>query len=359
MRQRGVNETLPTTRLTARTLAGAAAALIALLLLTVLAAQRHGGASVKTTTPVPAPPGAAPDGMAWVPGGRFWMGDNHFPDALPVHAVTVDSFWMDKTEVTNAQFGRFVKETGYVTVAERTPDPKDFPGVPKPPDDVLVPGAMVFVGTNRPVRLDDYSQWWRYVPGADWRHPQGPGSSIEGKGDHPVVQVSHEDALAYARWAGKRLPTEAEWEFAARGGLDHEKYAWGPEQKPGGRWPANVWQGNFPNENTAEDGYPRAAPAASFAPNAYGLYDMAGNVWEWCADWYRPDYYLASPKQNPPGPTDSFDPAEPGVPKRVQRGGSFLCSDSYCVRYRPGARGKGVVGSGASHVGFRCVKSAR
>ena len=307
-------------------------------------------------TSAPPAPDRAPDGMAWVPGGSFWMGDPRFPDAQPVHRVTVDPFWMDKTEVTNAQFARFVNATGYVTVAERVPDPKDFPDVPR---DKLKAGSIVFTPPERGVNLDDPSQWWQYVPGADWRHPDGPGSGIEAKQNYPVVHVCWLDAAAYATWAGKRLPTEAEWEFAARGGLDHKPYAWGEEKKPGGKWLANVWQGQFPGENTAEDGYPRAAPVGSFPPNGYGLYDMAGNVWEWCADWYRPDYYAASPLRNPPGPDDSLDPLEPGVPKRVQRGGSFLCADSYCVRYRPGARGKGEVSSGLSHLGFRCVKSAR
>jgi len=345
-----------TRRVTPRRLAGAAAVVVALLLVTAMVAQKNGAASTKPAATAPPQPGTAPEGMAWVPGGTFWMGDNDFPDARPVHQVSVDGFWMDKTEVTNAQFGRFVRATGYVTVAERTPDPKDFPGVP--PSD-LKPGSIVFTPTAGPVALDDISQWWRYVPGADWRHPEGPGSDTNGNDNDPVVHVCWDDAVAYAKWAGKRLPTEAEWELAARGGLDHAEYAWGPEQKPGGKWPANVWQGRFPGENTAEDGYPRAAPVGSFPPNAFGIYDLAGNVWEWCADWYRPDYYLTSPKQNPQGPNDSVDPTEPGVPKRVQRGGSFLCSDSYCVRYRPGARGKGEVTSGASHLGFRCVKSGR
>ena len=302
------------------------------------------------------PPGPAPAGMAWVPGGAFWMGDDEFNDARPVHRVEVDGFWMDKTEVTNAQFARFVGETGYVTVAERTPDPKDFPGVP--PED-LKAGSIVFTPPANAVDLRDHGQWWRYVPGASWRQPDGPGSTVEGKDDLPVVHVCYEDAVAYAKWAGKRLPTEAEWEFAARGGLDRKPYAWGDEQKPGGQWLANIWQGQFPAENTAEDRFPRAAPVASFPANAFGLHDMAGNVWEWCADWYRPDAYAASARRNPTGPEDSFDPVEPGLPKRVQRGGSFLCSDVYCVRYKPGTRGKGEVTSGASHVGFRCVKSAK
>ena len=337
-------------------MAGVAAAALALLLLSAVVARRGGGAATGSATRAAPPPGPAPEGMAWVPGGTFWMGDNDFPDARPVHQVTVDGFWMDRTEVTSEQFAKFVKATGYVTVAERAPDPMDFPGVPL---SELKAGSVVFTPPPGPVAPDDIGQWWRYVPGADWRNPEGPGTDVNANTNDPVVHVCWEDAQAYAKWAGKRLPTEAEWERAARGGLDHQKYAWGPEQKPGGRWPANVWQGRFPGENTAEDGYPRAAPVASFAPNAYGLYDLAGNVWEWCADWYRPDYYRVSPNQNPPGPGDSFDPREPGVPKRVQRGGSFLCSDSYCVRYRPGARGKGEVTSGASHVGFRCVRSGK
>jgi sulfatase modifying factor 1 len=298
----------------------------------------------------------APEGMVWVPGGAFWMGDKEFTDATPVHRVEVDGFWMDRTEVTNAQFARFVRETGYVTVAERTPEAKDFPGVPAAD---LKAGSIVFTPPDCAVDLRNHQQWWRYVPGANWRHPDGPGTSVEGKENLPVVHVCYDDAVAYAKWAGKRLPTEAEWEFAARGGLDAKPYAWGDEQKPGGRWLANIWQGRFPGENTAEDNFPRAAPVASFPANPFGLHDMAGNVWEWCADWYRPDYYEVSPRRNPAGPTDSFDPMEPGLPKRVQRGGSFLCSDLYCVRYKPGTRGKGEVTSGASHVGFRCVKSAR
>jgi formylglycine-generating enzyme required for sulfatase activity len=324
----------------------------ALLVPQFIAARGARGAKRAATSP---PAGAAPEGMVWVPGGTFWMGDPGFNDAPP-HRVSVDGFWMDKTEVTNARFARFVAATGYVTVAERAPDPKDFPGVP--PED-LKAGSLVFTPPAAPVDLREHYQWWRYVPGADWRHPEGPGSSIEGKDDLPVVQVCYDDAIAYAKWAGKRLPTEAEWEFAARGGLDRKPYGWGDEQKPGGKWPANIWQGQFPGENTAEDGFPRAAPVGSFAANAFGLHDMAGNVWEWCADWYRPDYYGVSPPHNPTGPNDSFDPMEPGLPKRVQRGGSFLCSDLYCVRYKPGTRGKGEVTSGASHVGFRCVKSSR
>ena len=206
--------------------------------------------------------------------------------------------------------------------------------------------------------LDEPYSWWRYVPGADWRHPEGPGSDIAGREDHPVVHVCWDDAVAFARWAGKRLPTEAEWEYAARGGLEGKRYVWGDEFRPEGRWRVNNWQGQFPIGNTSEDGFPRTAPVGSFPPNGFGLVDMAGNVWEWCADWYRPGY-PSGPRQDPRGPDSSYDPNEPGIPKRVQRGGSFLCGDLYCTRYLPGARGKGATDSGASHVGFRCVLSPR
>jgi formylglycine-generating enzyme required for sulfatase activity len=303
------------------------------------------------------PAGPAPEGMVWIPGGAFWMGsdDPMMRDARPIHLVGVDGFWMDRTEVTNAQFARFVAGTGYVTVAERRPDPRDFPGAP--PEN-LVAGSIVFSPPDHDVDLDDFYVWWRYVPGASWRHPEGPGSSVEGRENHPVVHVCYDDAVAYATWAGKRLPTEAEWEFAARGGLDRKRYTWGDELRPDGRWVVNNWQGAFPRENTAEDGHLRTAPVGSFPPNGYGLVDMAGNVWEWCSDWYRPEYYRYSPSRNPTGPETSHDPAEPGIPKRVQRGGSFLCSDLYCTRYLPGARGKGAIDSGQSHAGFRCVRSA-
>jgi formylglycine-generating enzyme required for sulfatase activity len=301
------------------------------------------------------PPGSAPEGMVWIPGGEFWMGvdDQHFPDAQPVHLVRVDGFWMDRTEVTNAMFAEFVQATGYVTVAEKPPDAKDFPGVPA---EDLVAGAPVFTPPEQDVPLDRPLSWWRYVPGADWRHPEGPGSTIEGRENHPVVHVCWHDAVAYAQWAGKRLPTEAEWEFAARGGLDRKKYSWGDELRPGGQWQANIWQGRFPRENTQEDGFARTAPVGSFPANGYGLVDMAGNVWEWCSDWYHPEYYRVSPRRNPQGPERSFDPHEPRIPKRVQKGGSFLCSDLYCVRYMPGTRGKGAPDTGQSHVGFRCVR---
>jgi formylglycine-generating enzyme len=307
-----------------------------------------------------APPGPAPEGMVWIPGGTFWMGcaDCEMTDARPLHFVAVDGFWMDETPVTNEQFDKFVRATGYKTIAERPPDPKDFPGAdPK----MLVPGSGVFIQPAQDVPLNNQLQWWRYVPGANWRHPEGPGSTIRGRADHPVVQIAWDDAMAYAKWDGKRLPTEAEYEFAARGGWDRRPYAWGDELRPGGRWPANIWQGRFPMKNTNEDGYERTSPVKAFPPNGFGLYDVAGNIWQWCSDWYRPDYFQALAGRttgNPQGPADSFDPQEPGVPKRVQKGGSFLCSDQYCRRYLVGSRGKGAVDSGSSNVGFRCVRPA-
>lgn len=307
----------------------------------------------------PTPLGPAPVGMAWIPGGTFWMGcdDCEMPDTQPVHLVRVDGFWMDATPVTNAQFAEFVKATGYLTIAERQPDPKDYPGAdPRS----VVPGSAVFSPVPKDVPLDDYTRWWHYVPGASWKHPEGPGSTTEGRQDHPVVQIAWEDAVAYAKWAGKRLPTEAEFEFASRGGLDRNRYAWGNELKPGGKWAANIWQGRFPVSNTGEDGYQRTSPVTAFAPNGFGLYDVGGNVWQWCADWYRPDYFAslsaAGLAENPQGPPSSYDPQEPGILKRVQKGGSFLCSDRYCSRYLAGSRGRGAIDSGGSNTGFRCVK---
>lgn len=308
------------------------------------------------TTPAPGP---APEGMVWIPGGVFWRGSDNLtmPDAHPAHLVSVDGFWMDKTAVTNEQYERFVQGTGYVTVAERKPDTRDFPGVPP---EKLVPGSAVFTPTKGPVPLNNPYRWWRNEDGANWRHPQGPHSDLRGRENHPVVQIAWDDAVAYAKWAGKRLPTEAEFEFAARGGLDRKKFAWGDELKPQGKWMANIWQGRFPYENTMEDGYRGTAPVGSFPANGYGLFDMAGNVWEWCSDWYRHDYYrtLADEKRlvhNPHGPVGSFDPSEPGTAKRVMRGGSYLCTDQYCTAYEVGARGKGDPRNGADHVGFRCV----
>jgi formylglycine-generating enzyme required for sulfatase activity len=316
-------------------------------------------------------PEPAPAGMVWIPGGEFSMGckdpradlcggTEAMDDARPIHRAHVDGFWMDRTEVTNAEFARFVAATGYVTVAERPLRPEDFPGVPRAN---LVAGSLVFSSPGRTVPLNDARRWWRYLPGANWRHPEGPGSDLKGRGQHPVVHVAYEDATAYAKWAGKRLPTEAEWEFAARGGKAGEAYAWGNELNPGDRWMANIWEGEFPARNSAADGYAGTAPVASFPANGYGLFDVAGNVWEWCSDWYRPDAYAREVvtkgvARNPHGPAqaESFDPEEPGIPKRVLRGGSFLCTDQYCTRYMVGTRGKGAPDTGSNHVGFRCVR---
>ncbi len=309
-------------------------------------------------------PGPAPEGMVWIPGGTFFMGIEQkqlpksftapgiFKDSLPVHRVRLTGFWMDKTEVTNDQFARFVRATGYVTWAERKPEAGDFPGVAadKIPRE---PFAIVF---RQPKGKGEFLEWWQAVTGASWRHPEGPGSDLGGRGKHPVVHVSWHDAVAYCQWAGRRLPTEAEWEYAARGGLDRKLYAWGDELKPRGKWMCNVWQGRFPDKNTGEDGFLGTAPVGSFPANGYGLYDMAGNVWEWCADYYRHNYYRKSPIQDPAGPADSYDPFEPGIAKRVLRGGSFLCSDNYCLRYLPGARSKSPPRDGASHTGFRGVR---
>ncbi|GAB3880785.1 formylglycine-generating enzyme family protein [Spirosoma agri] len=316
--------------------------------------QRSGTTDPEVHQQTPAgKPGETKDGMVWIPGGMFEMGADEFADSRPVHPVSVKGFWMDEHEVTNAQFARFVKATGYKTVAERPLNPADYPGVAA---DQLVPGSAVFTPPASAVSLNNPLQWWTYVPGANWQQPNGPKSTISGHEQEPVVQVSYEDAAAYARWAGKRLPTEAEWEFAARGGMTNQPYYWGSALKPKGRWVANIHQGHFPDKNTREDGYTEAAPVKSFPANPYGLYDMEGNVWEWCQDLYRPDYYSQSPKHDPQGPTDSYDPEEPGAVKRVQRGGSFLCSDQYCIRYKAGSRGKGEVSSGSNNLGFRCVR---
>jgi formylglycine-generating enzyme len=321
-------------------------------------------------------PGALPEGMVYVPGGEFSMGslnpvatemycggDEPMDDARPIHRVSIDALFMDATEVTNEEFDSFVKATGYVTVAERKPTHEEFPDAPEVN---LVPGSVVFSPPTRIVTLNNHYQWWSYVPGASWRHPDGPGSDLKGREKFPVVHVAYEDAAAYAKWAGKRLPTEAEFEFAARGGLTGKPYAWGDELKPGGKWPANVYQGNFPVKggDTGEDGFKGIAPVARYRPNGYGLFDVAGNVWEWTSDWYRADYYSTLAAQggvarNPQGPPSSLDPAEPEQPKRVQRGGSFLCTDQYCTRYMVGTRGKGEVRSASNHVGFRCVRDAR
>jgi formylglycine-generating enzyme len=316
-------------------------------------------------------PSAGPAGMVWVPGGEFTMGTDSnlaWPDEKPAHRVRVNGFWIDQTEVTNGQFRQFVEATGYVTTAERPVDADEIlrqspPGTPRPPKERLAPGSLVFRMTAGPVDLRDYSQWWKWTPGACWKHPEGPDSTIDGKDEHPVVHVSWDDAVAYAAWAGKRLPTEAEWEFAARGGLDNKPYAWGDDPPgAGGQWQTNIWQGDFPWRNTAADGFAGTAPVKSFPPNGYGLYDVAGNVWEWCADWYQRDLYRERAGkgviENPTGPATADGPARPHLPQRVQKGGSFLCSDEYCSRYRPSARHGGSPDTGMSHVGFRCVKSA-
>jgi formylglycine-generating enzyme required for sulfatase activity len=314
-------------------------------------------------------PTGPPPGMGWIPGGEFTMGtdsDLGWPAERPAHRVRVDGFWMDETEVTNAQFRAFVEATGYVTTAEKTPDLKEImrqlpPGTDPPPPEKLVPGSLVFTPTDGPVPLDDPSRWWKWTPGADWRHPAGPDSSIRGREDHPVVHVCWDDAVAYAKWAGKRLPTEAEWEFAARGGLDGQPYVWGDKPFSESKAQCNIWQGDFPYRNTAEDGHERTAPVKSYAPNGYGLYDMAGNVWEWCADWYDSGLYRrragGGVTVNPRGPEKSSDPVNPFTPQRVHRGGSFLCNDCYCSSYRPSARRGCSPDSSASHVGFRCART--
>jgi formylglycine-generating enzyme len=317
-------------------------------------------------------PQEQPDGMVWIPGGEFSMGAQDPPDmspvgmnatkdSRPIHRVYVDGFWMDKTDVTNEEFARFVKAAGYKTIAERKPRAEDFPHAP--PEN-LVAGAVVFTPPSHAVPLNDHFQWWAYVGGANWKHPDGPRSSLKGREKYPVVDIAYEDAEAYAKWAGKRLPTEAEWEFAARGGLSGKPYVWGDEFRPGGKWMANTFQGSFPNKDTGVDGHVGAAAVASFPPNGYGLYDMAGNVWQWTSDWYRPGYYqeLAATGEvarNPRGPTTPFDPSEPTEKKKVHRGGSFLCTDQYCSRYIVGTRGKGEVSTGTNHLGFHCVRDAQ
>jgi len=302
-------------------------------------------------------------GMSRIDGGAFRMGsDHHYPEEAPAHQVTVDSFWIDETPVTNRQFRDFVRATGHITTAEIVPDAKDYPGaLPH----MLYAGSLVFSPPQHVVNLRDWSQWWQFLKGADWRHPYGPKSNINSFGNHPVVHVSYSDALAYAQWAGKDLPTEAEWEFAARGRLDGAEYAWGDEFSPRGEHQANTWQGNFPHENLNADGFARTSPVRSFPPNGYGLYDMIGNVWEWTSDWYSPKHEAEAPKAccvpgNPRGAREdqSYDPCQPDVkiPRRVLKGGSHLCAPNYCRRYRPAARHPEPVDTSTSHVGFRCVK---
>lgn len=310
----------------------------------------------------------APKGMVWIPGGEFVMGSEDeiaWEEEMPAHKVKVRGFWMDTHEVTNREFAEFVKATGYVTDAEKAPKLEDVmaqvpPGTAPPDPADLVPGSLVFSPPATDVPLNDYRNWWSWMHGADWKHPRGKDSNIEGLDDHPVVHVSWNDAMAYCKWAGKRLPTEAEWEFAARGGLKEKNYTWGDEAPTDDKFFANTWQGRFPVVNLKKDGYMYTAPVKSFKPNGYGLYDMAGNVWEWCNDWYDKFLYRQYPEgsvqDNPQGPAKSSDPSNPFMPLRVQKGGSFLCHDSYCARYRPSARQSSSPESGMSHVGFRCVK---
>ena len=314
-----------------------------------------------------APPGVPP-GMVAIPPGEFVMGtagDTTMQNETPAHRVRLDGFYLDATEVTNRQFREFVTATGYLTTAEKPPVWEEMkkqlpPGTPEPPPGTLVPGSLAFVPPRERVPLDNVTNWWQWMPGASWQRPEGPGSSLDGRDEHPVVHVSWDDANAYAKWAGKRLPTEAEWEYAARGGLAGQRFTWGdaaPTEADGTK--ANIWQGTFPNANTKADGYDRTAPVKSYPPNGYGLYDMAGNAWEWCADWYRADAYANARELavNPAGPKDFWDPAEPLVPKRVTRGGSFLCHVTYCESYRPAARRGTSADSGLSHLSFRCAKS--
>jgi sulfatase modifying factor 1 len=307
-------------------------------------------------------------GMVYIKSGTFMMGGDNkqaAEDEYPKHKVTVNGFWIDITEVTNSQFAKFVIITGYITTAERRPDWNKLkkqlpPGTPKPDNSDLIAASLVFNPPNHAVPLNDYSQWWAWKPGANWKHPHGPGRIVRGKDNYPVVQVSWYDAVAYCKWAHKRLPTEAEWEWAARGGLKNKVYPWGNEPVDIGKSKANTWQGHFPDNNTMKDKFYGVAPVASFAPNGYGLYDMAGNVWEWCADYYNNRYYktVARPEgiKNPKGPDKSYDPDEPFAKKRVIRGGSFLCNDGYCAGYRVARRMKSTEDSGMENLGFRCVQ---
>jgi formylglycine-generating enzyme len=321
-------------------------------------------------------PASTPSGMVWVPGGEFRMGtdltnpenpDRIKADETPAHDVALDGYWMDAAEVTNRQFDEFVRMTGHVTFAEKevTADELARSGIDRSlvPDKTLKPGSMcfnpAFSGKALVMQKEQVPLWeyevWKYVDGADWRHPEGPGSDLQNRMDHPVVHVSWEDAVAYCRWAGTELPTEAQWEYAARGGQKNAKYPWGNEREPGGKYQCNYWQGSFPAERLNLDGHQATSPAKSFPPNGYGLYDTAGNVWEWCADFYDDEYYAVSPRRNPPGSNRSHDAREPEIIKRVTRGGSFLCNTNSCTGYRCSARMGAEFNSGTFHTGFRCV----
>lgn len=308
-----------------------------------------------------------PQGMVWIPGGEFFMGTNEMESYAverPAVKRKVKGFWMDETEVTNAQFAEFIQATSYVTVAERAIDWEELrlqlpPDTSKPDDELLQPGSLVFDPPSQPVALNDISQWWKWVTGANWKNPEGPGSSIKGREDHPVVHIAYEDAVAYATWAGKRLPTETEWEYAAKGGRVHERYAWGEAFKPGGVFMANTFQGKFPHQNVAEDGFEGTAPVKSFSPNDFGLYDMIGNVWELTSDWYDAISFARIAGDAPA--LDSsinlcYNPSNPFALEKVIKGGSFLCADDYCINYRPSARQSQAYDSGTSNIGFRCVK---
>lgn len=329
--------------------------------------ETHEQAAAPSAPAITEAPSEVPEGMAFIPAGSYVMGgksEQAGQDEFPRHDVQVSAFFMDVTEVTNRQFAAFVEATDYKTVAERPVDWEELkqqlpPNTPKPADSLLQPGSLVFHATEGPVNLNDYAQWWRWTRHADWRHPEGPESNIKDRMDHPVVHIAWDDARAYAAWAHKRLPTEAEWEWAAMGGLPDAKYPWGNDDAEKSYDRANFWQGFFPYENQEKDGYYGTAPAKSFPANGYGLYDMAGNVWEWCVDKYRFDSYSENAQEvcvNPTGPETSYDPMEPYVPKYVIRGGSFLCNDSYCSGYRVSRRMRSSKDSGFNHTGFRCVR---
>jgi sulfatase modifying factor 1 len=327
----------------------------------------QGAATMSLHVPLQTPnpstaPGPAPDkDMIWIPGGTFMMGSNeHYPEEAPAHAVTVSGFWIDRSQVTNAAFRRFVKATGYVTVAERVPDAAMYPGALP---EMLVAGSVVFKQPPGRVPMNTHYNWWDWMPSADWRHPEGPGSTLNGRERHPVLHVAWEDINAYAEWAGKAIPTEAEWEYAARGGHDGWPFAWGQELAPKGKMLANYWQGEFPWQNLKLDGYERTAPVSSFPPNDYGLYDMIGNAWEWTTDWYGDRHEVttaccSAETINPRGGAReaSVDPREPGsIPRKVLKGGSFACAENYCQRYRPAARMHHPIDTGTNHISFRCV----